>query len=112
MSGLVQQVTNANFDHDVLQAEVPVLVDFWAPWCGPCRMMGPELDKTATQLGDTARVVKLNIDEHPSLATRFGVMSIPTLVVFHHGREIGRHVGFISGDALVSSVEQYLGVRA
>ena len=110
MSDAVRQLQVAEFQQVVLQASEPVIVDFWAPWCGPCRMLAPELEKAAQRLTGKATVVKVNIDENPSLATRFGVMSIPTILIMHRGQEIGRHVGFIGADALNKSIEEYLAI--
>ncbi len=86
-------VTKENFTQTVEQSAVPVLLDFWAAWCGPCRMFAPVLEETARELGDSAVIGKVNIDEQPELASRFGVLSVPTVLVFREGRPGGRLVG-------------------
>lgn len=88
----VQTVTNENFDAAVLQSEKPVLLDFWAPWCGPCRMVSPIVDEIAGERDDLT-VGKVNVDEEGELAVRFGVMSIPTLLVFKGGELVNQAVG-------------------
>jgi thioredoxin 1 len=85
MSGTVTEVTDNNFQAEVIESEVPVLVDFWAPWCGPCRMVGPVIEEIAKERGEDLKVVKLNIDENQETAVKFSVMSIPTLILFRHG---------------------------
>ena len=82
-----------NFEEEVLKSEKLVLVDFWASWCGPCRMMSPVIDQVAEEMGDNIKVGKINIDEERDLALQYDVMSIPTFIVFKDGREIGRSVG-------------------
>ncbi len=98
------KVTKENFN-DVLASSVPVLVDFWAPWCGPCRMVGPVVEGIAEELGEKAVVGKINVDEQPELASRFGVMSIPTLAVFKDGRLAGSMVGVRSKQDILKLLE-------
>lgn len=86
-------VTDASFDELVLRAPTPTLVDLWAPWCGPCRMLAPALEQIAAELGGVVRIAKLNVDENPRAAARVGVNGIPTLVLYRGGREIDRRVG-------------------
>jgi thioredoxin 1 len=91
---MAREFTAANFKTDVLASDTPVLVDFWAPWCGPCRMVGPVVDKVGHDLAGTVTVGKVNIDDHPVLAEAFDVTSIPTLILFKGGRIAGRVTGF------------------
>jgi thioredoxin 1 len=91
---MAREFTAANFKTDVLASDTPVLVDFWAPWCGPCRMVGPVVDKVGHDLAGSLTVGKVNIDDHPVLAEAFEVTSIPTLILFKGGRIAGRVTGF------------------
>ena len=86
-------VSDANFQAEVLESEQPVLVDFWAPWCGPCRMVAPVLEEIAAEQADKLRVVKLNVDDNQQTAAKYGVMSIPTMIVFKHGQPAKTIVG-------------------
>ena len=88
----VINIKKNNFQNEVLNSEMPVLLDFWAPWCGPCRMVGPIVDEIADERGDI-KVGKVNVDEQPELAAQFGVMSIPTLVVMKRGKVVNQMVG-------------------
>lgn len=91
--GATVKVDKSNFQTAVLDASVPVVVDFWAEWCGPCKQIAPSLEDIATELGAKVKIAKLNIDENPELAAQFGVRSIPTLVIFKGGAEADRKIG-------------------
>jgi thioredoxin 1 len=92
---MVEKVTDASFEKDVLKATEPVVVDFWAEWCGPCRMIAPALEEISKSLNGKVKIVKLNVDENPGTAAKFGIMSIPTLMLFKNGELASRHQGAV-----------------
>ncbi len=101
------QITKDNFEVEVMNSEIPVLVDFWAPWCGPCKMIGPIIEELAAEYEGKAKVGKLNVDDEQEIAMKYGVMSIPTLVVFNKGQEVERIVGFKPKAALAEILNKY-----
>jgi thioredoxin 1 len=101
-------ITTGTFEHDILHAPGPVLIDFWAPWCGPCRLVGPVVEEIATQYTGRLTVGKLNVDEHPAVAQRYGITSIPALVFFHEGQVIDTVVGAVPQRVLTAHVDEVL----
>jgi thioredoxin 1 len=101
-------VSDDDFETQVIQAVSPVLVDFWAAWCGPCKMIAPVLETIAAEHGDKVTINKLDVDSNPNTAMRYGVQSIPTLILFKEGREIERVVGFLPKDRLWAKLSPHL----
>ncbi len=108
MSSSAAPVTDASFPNEVLESSVPVLVDFWAPWCGPCRMVAPVVDEIAEQYEGQIKVVKLNTDENPQEARQYGIRSIPTLMIYKDGQRVDMVVGAVPKTTLANTLEKYL----
>ncbi len=101
-------VSDATFEQEVLKSDRPVLVDFWAAWCGPCRMVAPVLEEIATERGEELKIAKLDVDANPVSAGRFGVRAIPTMILFKDGREAQRLVGYMPKERLLQQLGQYI----
>ena len=107
MSKYVSDVTDSSFEQDVLQSDKPVLVDFWAVWCAPCRALTPTIEALAEKYQGTARVVKINVDENPAVTNRYGIRGMPTLILFKEGREEERVLGAVSRDVLARMMAKH-----
>ena len=101
-------VTDDNFEAEVLKSDVPVLVDFWAPWCGPCRMIAPLIDELASDYGGKLKAVKLNTDESPGIATEYGIRSIPTVMIFKGGQKLDTVIGAVPKSTLTNTIDKYM----
>jgi len=102
------EVTQTNFSQEVLSSDQPVLVDFWAPWCGPCKMLAPVVEKVATAHTGRMKFVKLNTDDHPSIAGQYGITGIPCLILFKGGQAVDRIVGFVNESTITSMLARHL----
>ena len=101
-------VTGSSFEQEVLKAEIPVLADLWAPWCGPCKALGPTIEDLANEYDGKVKVVKINIDDNPELATRYSVMSIPTLLVFNKGEVAEQLIGLVPKAKIEAKIKPYM----
>ncbi len=103
---MAAQITDATFADSVLKSDIPVLLDFWAPWCGPCRAVGPIVDELATEYEGKVLVAKMNVDENPNTPAKFGIRAIPTLIIFKGGEVIEQVTGAVTKDALKEKLDQ------
>ncbi len=105
---MVKEVTDQNFEEDVLKAEMPVLIDFWAPWCGPCQMVSPVIEKLSDGYVDKVEFYKMNVDEAPTTAQSYGIMSIPTLMLFKNGQKIDEIIGAVPESSIKTMINAFL----
>ncbi|MGH9534905.1 MAG: thioredoxin [Terriglobales bacterium] len=108
MAANITELTDASFAQEVLKADQPVLVDFWAPWCGPCRQIAPHVEALATELAGKIKVGKMNVDDNPSVPTQYRVQGIPTLLLFKGGQVQEQIVGFVSKDVLKRAIDKHV----
>ncbi len=108
MAGNLLELTNETFDEEVGSSELPLIVDFWAEWCGPCRMVAPILEQIAVEHAGAIKVAKLNVDDNPEMSRKYGVMSIPTLILFKEGEEKARVIGAKPKDAILREIEPHV----
>lgn len=108
MAGHTFATTDANFETDVLKSDVPVLVDFWAEWCGPCKALAPKLDEIADQYQGKMKVMKVNIDDNPQSPAKYGIRGVPTLLIFKNGKEVDQIVGNHPKDNILAVIQRHL----
>ncbi|MGE4298608.1 MAG: thioredoxin [Desulfovibrionaceae bacterium] len=103
---MADQITDSSFEEEVLKSEQPVLVDFWAPWCGPCRAMGPVIDELATEYAGKVKIFKMNVDENPASPSKYGIRAIPTLILFKDGEVLEQITGAVSKSSIKEMITQ------
>ena len=108
MPGAISQLTDSNFEGEVINSEKPVLVDFWAVWCGPCRVIAPEIEKLAEEKSEELKIGKLNVDDNRDTAIKYGISSIPTLLLFKNGEVVKEIIGIMSKDKILTEISQFL----
>ncbi len=108
MAGHVLEISDTTFDNEVLKSQKPVLVDFWAPWCGPCKAIGPIIEELATAFGDKIRFAKCNVDENPVSPGKFGITAIPTLIIFKGGKNVKQITGMVAKSKLEADIKSLL----
>jgi thioredoxin 1 len=108
MSEIIKSINDAEFNSEVLQSSQPVLVDFWAEWCGPCKMLAPVLEQVAVELGSKLKIVKVNVDNNPQSPSHYGVRSIPNLILFSNGSVVGNKVGALSKSQLLDFLKPHI----
>lgn len=108
MAKFTKATTDSSFDQDLKNTDKPVLVDFWAEWCGPCQALGPKLEEVAETLSQKATILKLNVDENPQTAAKFGVRSIPTMIIFKNGQDVDQIVGNVPKETILSMIQKHL----
>lgn len=105
----VKSITDDSFDKEIKESSIPVLVDFFASWCSPCRMMSPVLDDTAKEYSGRLQIAKINVDENPGIASRYSVMSLPTMILFNKGKPVGKIVGYVPKAQLKKALDSAIG---
>ena len=105
---MVTEVNQDNFKEMVLESDIPVVVDFWADWCGPCKMLSPVIDDVERELGTTAKFVKVNVDENPVLSPEYSIASIPTVLIFKNGTVVEKFVGFRPKEAFITAIQKHI----
>lgn len=105
---MVKEIGDLNFESEINEKEKLVVVDFWAPWCGPCKMLGPVIEETSEELSEKAKFVKVNVDENPNTAGKFAIASIPTVMIFKDGNPVDTLVGFRPKQSIISEIEKHI----